>query len=442
MFQKSHLESGSLSLALAMGLGLILIAPAARAAGLPTTGPDVTINRITGVGNTYGAASGIRAYAVGTTSCNIGDTPVNWCNTSGGCGGGMTSKQHPVIAQGIYRLKTDVDRPSGRLEQIGMSWLKHGFLSTNTGNSEGACKVGHDSCDSPPFGGDQLGVGCRDTYGSSLNGSRPLGMRSEVNATTGDFPYPYTSVGSSTVYDQRIQVLESDVEPTLNTGARYWAEAQYIADNDAKAGNGLNNASYQEVLVSGATYNLGLSGALNREHSAIYAWQLIDPTVEIFNFDVPGAVIERFEVARKVTPIDGDTWHYEYAIRNLNSDRSARAFTVDFVDGTPVTNPGFKSTDHHSGEPYSTAAWDVAATQATGTVTWGTSTYANDPNANALRWATMFNFWFDADAAPSTAVHTLELFKPGSPESVTLASPIFVDGFASNNLTAWSDAVP
>lgn len=132
------------------------------AQGIPTLGPDVTVNLLDTVDN-YGNTGGILGYTVGTTSCNIGDTPVNWCD-GGSCGGGLTSKQHPVIAQGLYRLK------DGRLDQVGMSWLKHGFVSTNS--TEGACKQGA-GCIGPPLGGNQLGVGCRDTYWASLNGSRP-----------------------------------------------------------------------------------------------------------------------------------------------------------------------------------------------------------------------------------------------------------------------------
>ncbi len=42
----------------------------------------------------------------------------------------------------------------------------------------------------------------------------------------------------------------TDVDPSVNPPApTYWAEAQYIAGDDALAGNGLNNASYQQVTV-------------------------------------------------------------------------------------------------------------------------------------------------------------------------------------------------
>ncbi len=391
------------SLAAAASTAWLVTAPALLAQGGPTTGPDVTVINIGDTSN-YGSFGGIRGYSIGTTSCNIGDRPVNWCDAGGGCSDGtttLTSAQHPVIAQGMYRLL------DGRFEQIGMSWLKHGFVSTNSTNS--ACENGHPSCGPNPMGGDQLGVGCTDTYGASLNGGRPLGKRSEVNATTGTFPFPYTHVTPTIVYEQRIKVAESDL---ALPGAAYWVEGQYIADNDALAGNGLNNASYRPVTVNPSTFSLSFSGGTVREKTAIDAWKTSDPAVELFNEDFCTAPVERFEVARKVTVVDADTWHYEYVVRNMNSDHAAQQFSVDFPDGTPITNVGFKDIDSHSGEPYSTTDWTSAVDGATGTVSWSTETYAANNNANALRWATMFNFWFDADANPATAQHTLDLFKP------------------------------
>ncbi|MBP7589174.1 MAG: hypothetical protein KBA72_14560 [Thermoanaerobaculia bacterium] len=433
-----------LALAVAvMGLAALGLTPAASAQGLPTSGPDVTVVDVYDI-DSYGGGGGFHGYAVGTTSCNIGDDELNWCNTTG-CGGGLSSKQHPVIAQNLYRLK------AGRFEQIGMSWLKHGFFATNKPNAQ-TCKQGT-SCITPPLGFEQLGIGCTDTYWAGLNGDRPAGPRSQVDASTANFPYPPFPAPPgppyATEYEQRVKVADADVDPAQNAGAFYWVEGQYVSDNDAAAGNGLNNASYRKATVSPGTFALNMEPdnppgyfATVREHSAIHAWPAIDPTVELHYVDVPGAIVERFEVARKVTAVDGDTWHYEYAIHNVNSDRSARAFSVDFADPTPISATGFHDIDSHSGEPYSTADWAAVVTPGTGTVTWSTSTFAANPNANALRWATLYSFWFDADAPPASAVQTIELFKPGSPTAVTFTFPLFSDGFQSHNLTAWSVAAP
>ena len=280
----------------------LLVCAAAVFGGPALAGPDVTVFALSDTTN-YGTTNGVRGYAVGTTSCNIGDKPLNWCNSSTGCAPLATPSDHPVIAQNMYRLK------NGRMDQIGASWLKHGFVSLN--NNPGGC--GTSSCVVPPFGGKQLGIGCTDPYGSSLNGSRPLGRKSEVNASSGAFPFPAGGGGAnSTVWNQRLAVAESDMTTAANPGARYFVEGQYIAPDDAAAGNGLNNASYREVTINQTNFNLTMPSATVRERSAIEAWPLIDPSVRLVNVDVPGSPIERFHVARKVTSLGGGQWHYEY----------------------------------------------------------------------------------------------------------------------------------
>jgi hypothetical protein len=179
-----------------------------------------------------------------------------------------------------------------------------------------------------------------------------------------------------------------------------------------------------------------------REQSAIEVWPLIDATVEVTNVDVPGPIAERYHVARKVTSPSPGLWHYEYAVHNLNSDRSARAFSIDFPTPTTITNVGFRDVDHHSGEPYDTADW-TAAVDADG-VSWSTDDFATDANANALRWATMFSFWFDASSSEGGIDHALELFKPGSPTAVEfgIGDDLFADGFETGDTGAWTLVVP
>ncbi len=411
-------------------------------------GPDVTVITLGSTSN-WGADGGIRAYSVGTTSCNVGDSPVAWCDAASCVGGTLHSNDHPVIAQNLYRLK------NGRFEQIGMSWLKHGWLSTNTTN--GACKTGHPACDAPPGGGDQLGVGCTDTYNSGLNGGTGnpgtcdgasgegcrLGQRSAVDPTSGEFPMPYHDVSHLSVIDQRIQVAEVDLDPALNAGATYWIEGQYYAADDAVAGNAGNNASYRRVTVGASPFNLTLQDTTIREQSAIEAWPAADPQVERTNVDlVNHSTLERFQVARKITQTGPSSWHYEYAIRNHNSDHAAQAFAVDFPDGTSITNTGFKDIDHHSGEPYATTDWTIDVNAGTSTVTWAGETFATNENANALRFGTMFNFWFDADASSAFATNTLTLFKPATPSQIPFTLSIFSDGFESGGSANWSQTSP
>jgi hypothetical protein len=86
-----------------------------------------------------------------------------------------------------------------------------------------------------------------------------------------------------------------------------------------------------------------------------------------------------------------------------------------------VTGIGFNAPFYHSGEVYSNTPWTSG--NAGGAVTWATpETYAQNVNSSALRWGTMYNFWFTANTAPTAASATLGLFKPGSPVSVAFAT--------------------
>ena len=421
-------------------------APPAPRNKVAAVGPDVVVFGFDDGVWAWGQSGGYVGYSIGTISCNRGDTPLNWCAQSSGCAPGATSANHPAIGQNLYRLK------DGRFEQIGMSWLKHGFTSLNQ-NSGGCTGSAGGSCQSPPFGGNQLGIGCTDPYNASLNGSRTrLGPHQEVNATNGTLVIPHSTPGSTTVWEGRLKVATTDVDPAQNPDAgstaanaatKYFGEAQYIAGDDAVADRGLNNASYQRVTVGASpSFPLTRTGSFVEQKPAIFAWAAADPTVTVINVDLPGSPIERYQVARRVTDLGNGFWHYEYAVRNHNSERSARAFTLAFPVATNFSGIGFKDVEHHSGEPYATTDWSVSTTAAE--LSWFTDTFAVDPNANALRFTTMYNFWFDADQPPYSAdggiTHTLGLFKPSTPDSISFDgfSALFSNGFEGGSTAAWS----
>lgn len=417
----------------ALSFAALLTPSIATAEQAGATGPDVTVHYLPNATH-WGSDGSIHAYSVGTTSCNQGTEPLAWCDETSGCAPGDDETDHPVIGQNVYRLK------DGRFEQIGMSWLKHGFFALQ--NSDPAC--GDGSCDAAPFAPDQLGVGCTDPYGAGLNGNRPLGARSDTNPTTGEHPTRPPNGGTGTIAE-RIQIEAADIDPAQNAGALYWVEGHYIAPDDAGEGNGLNNASYRAASFSGS-FDMSLSGDTVREVPAIYAWQSVDPEVEILVVDVPDTrPVQRFHAARRVTPGPPGTWHYEYAIHNLNSDRAGRLFRIALDPSATITNAGFRDVDHHSGEPYDTADWTIDTFSTPGTIEWYTDTFATDADANALRWGTTFSFWFDADRPSVGSVHTLELFKPGLPAVVTIEfdqpAAVFSDGFESGDTTSWDESV-
>jgi hypothetical protein len=372
-------------------------------------GPDVIVGSVNGA-SSWGESGGIYAYSLGTTSCNIGSQNLLWI---------QATNQHPVIAQNIYRLKAVSGQPYSRFEQIGMSWLKHGFFALSD-TLCGSCPV--------PTDGTSLGVGCSDPYSSSLNGDQFfLGPRNEVNASTGVFPYPWGGgyPAAQATIGRRIQCAAADVNPTLNAGALYYGEGQYVTQDDAGAGNGNNNASYRQMtFANNALFSASFASGTVQQMPAIKAWQAADPTVVITNVDIP--FDGRFHVAKKVTSLGGGNHHYEFAVHNLNSDRSGRGFTVSFPPGTVISNAGFKDIGYHSGEPWSGTDW--TATINGTTISWSTQLHSVNPNANALRWGTVYNFWFDATAAAETS-SVIEPFKPcpGDPLFATNTSSYFLD---------------
>ena len=371
-----------------------------------TGSPDVIVGSMPDVSK-YGSivqnGVTIMAYAFGTTSCNIGTAQLEWFASP--------DNRHPFIPMNMYRLK------NGRFEQIGMGWGKHGFTALQ-GTLCGACNASST--------GTYLGIGCSDPYSSGLNGSQTgLGTRTEVNASTGYFPGTINGgmpTAPATI-GRRVQVNANDLNPALNTGATYFAEGHYIQQQDAVANNDNNNASYRAFTVGALTsgaYTLTLTGSTLQQKPAIESWLAADSTVLLSYADVTGD--GRYIVGCKVTANANGTWHYEYAIHNLNSDRSGRSFSVPLPAGVTATNIGFKDINYHSGDAYDPTDW--TASTSGGAVTWTGGTYATNVNGNALRFATLYNFWFDASSEPTATNGTIGLFKPGAagaPVSVEVA---------------------
>jgi len=378
-----------------------LVVPAARAQAPdpnacdePGDSPNVIVGDLFELWR-WGKVGDITAFSVGTYSCNVGTCWLNWIT-------GDDENDHPTIGQNLVRLK------DGRLEHVGQSWLKHGFYAL----SEHLC-----SPDCLGTNGEHLGVNCSDPYSSDLNGEQTrLGPKFEVNATTGVHPHPVSmQTRSGDDVFKRLQVHDRDLDPALNPGARYFLEGQYIAADDAAAGNQHDNASYREVFVSdagGGFFDLALDDLIEtqRTRPAILAWSDNDPDVVLASVDDDAG--GRFLLAAKATDLGGGTWHYEYAVQNLDSDRSAGWYAVPVPAGVVTSNVSFHDVDYHSGEPFDGTDWRKS--DGGGAITWSTLPFATDPDANALRWGTIYNFRFDANAPPTDTLVTLGLFKPGA----------------------------
>ena len=368
---------------------------------------DVAVSRIGGTGDDfqyYGQAEGKHAYSFGTTSCNVGPIPIWWyTHDSGGSPG---ANQHPVIAQNLFRIA------DGRIEQLGQSFLKHGFCAVNE-TTCGTCI---------PTSCDTLGVGCADTYGSGLNDGRFGGAKSDIDATSGANTYPLVTpptTGSMTIRGR----LQVDVTEWALPGEIYLAEAQYVSEHDQLAGNGRNNASWREVEVDPSTFAVQAVGPTMMGDPAIRAWEALETGVTIetvMSADEGGpGVPGMYLLGYRVEELGGGQWRYEYALQNFSSRRAAGSFALPLcTDGVELSELYFRDVEYHSGEPYDGTDW--VATVTASEVRWETTTpHSVDPEGNALRWRTLYNFGFTADAPPASATARIGLFVPGTPSELT-----------------------
>jgi hypothetical protein len=386
-------------------------------------GPDVIVGELLDfIQYETGEVNGFVGLALGTDACNKGTVDVGWV--------ALPSNDHPFIPQNLYRMSGGADNTQ-RFEQLGQSWGKHAFAAA----SSNTCGFG---CNG--VGGDHLGSGCSDAYGAGLNGwPDGIGSRGWVNPFTGSFPSGNTSNDHTghnhDVTSHRMLVNVDDLNTSLNAGATYFAEANYIVPNEGTwcesnptECNMYNNASYRQYSVFGINQPFSFSGigSTVREQPAIMAWT--GATVNQIEPD-PGNDGIWF-MGYKVTNPSAGVWHYEYALYNQNLDRAIQSFSVPLGLGANLSNVGFHAPPQHPGWPhdgtvgdagYSGTPWDVS--QNASSITWSTETFATNQNANAIRFATLYNFRFDADQPPETTNATVGFFKTGSPIIVEIQAP-------------------
>jgi len=393
------------------------------------SGPDVIVGELQEV-TEFSISSGIKPYSTGTTSCNFGNANLNWFQGP--------NPNHPVIAQAFYRLMEipndfDPGTPISRIEQIGQSWLKHGFCALQLG----ACLNELPAC-SPVCGGccSQLGPGCSDPYTANRNATLTfLGPKFEIDPSAGTNLGNHATASGPASIRGRCQVKTEDLNPAnLVAGAtvRYFMEGQYVAFDDAQAGNKNNNASYREVNIGGPpNYNLigfGWLGNTQRRQPGVKAWADNSTNVvckELGLTNPTGTGL--FNICVRAVQVGADTWDYEYAVHNLNSDRGAATFSVPIQSGTNVTDIGFHDVDYHSGEIQLGTDW--VGTAGASQVEWAVPAVGSVSQRNLIRFGTTYNFRFRANAAPTGGLVTIGLIESGSPMSASTA--VIVPGAAA-----------
>ena len=350
-------------------------------------GADITISSMSGI-RQMGRLGDVVALSMQSTICNIGSDAVDWYSNP--------DPRHPFLVFNLYRMQ------GGRLDQIGQSWAKHGFAASQTSGVCGPpCRVDGDG---------NLGAGCADIYGVSTNASqRTFGPRHEINPWTGAFSYAGSHIDTTSSnhnpVQHRLAVSDDDLDPEANPGARYIVELYTLSHDDSEHTNSLG---WQEVDISGqpgGTWDLDFRQVMGNQGSALDAWEGGERTV------IPEAELiddGRCYLDLHVSDNGDGTYRYEYALYNLDMNRSVSSITIPVGEDVAVTSLGFKAVQS-ADDGFNNDPWEAARDGSA--VTWSTSPVAEHPNSNPLGWGNLYNFWFDADAAPAEGSVTLGVYR-------------------------------
>lgn len=355
----------------------------------------LAMGSLTSVGRIGTFPTGRNGLSMSTTSCNVGTQDITW--------NAPMATTHPVICMNLYRVM------NGRFEQVGMAWLKHGFLATNsTDPTCGTCQN--------PGTGTRLGPGCTDTYGTGNNSDRRyLGPREEMNPFTGkwtcegswfsNYVNDCTRRNTGSGLDAIAHRLEVDDADLNVTGAEFWYEAYYINEFES---NKYNQIGYRKATPTwnGTTWTFSTNTTMT-----------LGPAINVWG-DMRSTATPRTEgdviVAAKTRDLGNGNTRYDYAVYVHDLDRQVREFSIPIEAGISVSNIGFRDIDKDPSNDWTSAFAD-------GKVTWQTQTFQVNPNANSLKYGRVFNFWFDASSTPIPATATVGQFKPGIVETALAA---------------------
>jgi hypothetical protein len=217
-------------------------------------------------------------------------------------------------------------------------------------------------------------------------------------------------------------VHDADLVAASNPGATFYSESFYCMLDDV---NAMSSAAWKEVSINELpdgfySFNMSSSLTLPETGFAIDAWPdarqtVLAQEVPVQEFVSPDG---RCVLGAKVTVVSPGVWHYEYALLNIDMDRQVGSFSIPLAPGTLITNIGFHAPENHD-EPFNTADPDAVPIDnapwvpvvTADAITWTTT-------SNPLRWYTLYNFRFDADAPPVETRVTLGMFRPGTPTEV------------------------
>jgi hypothetical protein len=344
------------------------------------------VRKIQVVGRAGTYPNGASAISFESTVCNVGQVPIPWM--------GPMDEDHPKFAFLVTRLF------NGRMQQVSdRSYVKHGVAAGNSSNC-GCCIL-------PPGQiGASLGVGCGDVYDVGINSLQlVLSPPDEIDPWLGTWqnacsyfdrgdpavPPPLdcdsqrsltqAQVAQFGPLKNRVVVDDADLDAP---GALFYLQCQFVTEGEPEAARWDSLGARQfTAAFDGTTWQLSESSAF-QFGSALEQWSGARVTSA-----TNGADDGRVYVAVSVSGPTQGFYHYEYALHDRDNARAVRALHLPLCPGARVRGFGFHDVDDD-------ASNDWTATVGSGEIVFESST-------SPLRWNTIYNIWFDSDAAATPA---------------------------------------
>jgi hypothetical protein len=335
------------------------------------------------------------------TSAALWAADVPWYTKFSANSAPHNNDQHPFLVWNMYRLD-----PNGAITQIGRSGLKHAFATTNSGAE---C----DSCN----GNNVLGRACQDTYGVSSNDSAyDLGPRNELLPASGiwgrcgsiydsncDGNYDSPSLG---YYDFRMITRESQIAPSLHSGAQWFIEAWYVIRDDINIFNSMATRSLnmQWTAPPSPIWAVSHTGSSFRLGPAIDRWLESTPSnLHAQRSERITTPYGQIQIATRVTTVP-EGYRYDYVVMNfdyrygvvsgeepnrqINSTRGIAQIQIPKLGSALVSSAEFAD-----GDLETTNNWQLVSGDAK--LSWQAPSIPTE-----LSWGTLHRFSFVSAQAP------------------------------------------
>ncbi len=354
---------------------------------------------------------GINGLSASVTLCNDGPGVAAWQ--------AAMAEDHPGVTLNLYRVAL-ADDGVERIEQVGTSWVFHGFAAL----AQSFCA----SC-SGSLGLSALGPGCSTSDAAAVVGDRFwLGPRGEWDPFAGswsclgswfdgtpvDCLRDETGAGLDPVA-HRLQVHDADL---LVAGASFLLEAAVLSTDDQDPGDDVAHVGVVP-LWTGANWVFSLAApGQTVAGPAVQSWGDVVTSASLAPDD--GELL----LAVSVTDLGAGAWRYEYALANLSVGRALDALEV--VAGGAASSPFFGDVDEDTGNDWSLEttgdvwSWSLPEGLPTG-----------EPGGGALTWGVAYGFGFTSDRAPVSGTLALSLSDAGPGPDDVLVDTLVPGGFST-----------